>query len=130
MCADFTEVALNASCTTVAGGFDHRTAAAAATEPQVCDYLSEGEGPQDAVERAQQLLQIKTLQPSSVVEVEQPGELKADVVAAAAAVVKNSGCSSSSSSRSVCSGPVLAAAAAGLVAAVSVGVAYMSLGQQ
>lgn len=96
----------------------------------MCDYLSEGEGPEQALQRAQQLLQLNQVDASAVVQLESPAAPKPKVVAATAV----QGSSSSSNNRSagsgsVCTGPVLAAAAAGLVAAVSVGVAYISIGQ-
>lgn len=98
--------------------------AAAAALFQVCDYLADGETPDHAVQRAQQLLQLTDLQPSAVLQLETTAVEKPKVVVGAA--VANSSSSSRGGSMA-CSGPVLAAAAAGVVAALSVGIAVMNM---
>jgi hypothetical protein len=94
---------------------------------QVCDYLAEEDGPEAALDQAQQLLQLQGLQASQVVELEAPAAKKQKVVAGTAVPKAAAGAAGSSSAS--CSAAVMGAAAAGVAAALAVGVAYMNLGQ-
>ncbi|KAF6262482.1 ODR-4-like protein [Scenedesmus sp. NREL 46B-D3] len=94
---------------------------------QVCDYLAEADGPEIALEQAQQQLQLQGLQASQVLELEAPAAKKQKVVAGAAAGKAAAGAAGRSGAS--CSGAVLGAAVAGAAAALAVAVAYINLGQ-
>ncbi|WIA42738.1 hypothetical protein OEZ86_008681 [Tetradesmus obliquus] len=94
---------------------------------QVCDYLSEADGAEAALEQAQQQLQLTGLQASQVLELEAPAAKKPKIVAGAAMSEVAAGAAGSGGAS--CSAAVLGAAAAGVVAALAVGMAYVNLGQ-
>jgi hypothetical protein len=98
---------------------------------QVCAYLADDEGAAAAVERAQQLLPLPRLTAAEVQEVEAPAVV-CSTAAAGGSAVKGSavGAAGGGGAAAGCGGAVAAAAAAGAVAAVSVALAYLSLGQQ
>jgi hypothetical protein len=87
----------------------------------VCDYLTEGDTADAAVDQAQTLLGLTTLQASQVTAVEAPAVLQLPVKGSA--VPRAAGASSG------CGNAVMAAAAAGVAAAVGVALAYLNLGQ-
>jgi hypothetical protein len=90
----------------------------------VCDYLSDGEAADAAVERAQQLLHLQNIDASQVVELEAPAKQQQQQIIAGKAVGGTAGQGSGSS----CSGPVMAATAAALVAAAAMAIGMMNLG--
>lgn len=94
---------------------------------QVCDYLSEADGAEAALEQAQQQLQLTGLQASQVLELEAPAAKKPKIVAGTAMSEVAAGAAGSGGAS--CSAAVLGAAAAGVVAALAVGMAYVNLGQ-
>lgn len=89
----------------------------------MCDYLSDGEAADAAVERAQQLLHLQNIDASQVVELEAPAKQQQQQIIAGKAV-GGTGQGSGSS----CSGPVMAATAAALVAAAAMAIGMMNLG--
>lgn len=91
----------------------------------MCCYLAADEGAESAVEQVQQQLQLDDLQPSQVIELERPAVSKPKVLAGTAVSDKGP----AAATGIPCSAAVLGAAAAGLAAAVAVGVAYLNLGQ-
>jgi hypothetical protein len=89
--------------------------------PQVCDYLTEGDTADAAVDQAQTLLGLTALQTSQVTAVEAPAVLQLSV--------KGSGVPKPAGAPAGCGNAVMAAAAAGVAAAVGVALAYLNLGQ-
>lgn len=89
--------------------------------PQVCDYLTEGDTADTAVDQAHALLGLTALQASQVTAVEAPAVLQLPL--------KGSGVSRAAGAPGGCGNAVMAAAAAGVAAAVGVALAYLNLGQ-
>jgi hypothetical protein len=93
----------------------------------LCDYLAEADGAEVALEQAQQQLQLQGLQASQIVDLEAPAAKKQKVVAGTA--VSKAAAGAAGTGGTSCSAAVLGAAAAGVVAALAVGMAYVNLGQ-
>eukprot|EP00877_Chromochloris_zofingiensis_P003023 jgi/Chrzof1/12721/Cz07g05060.t1 len=94
---------------------------------QLCDYLSEGEGPADAVARANELLGTSLADSSQVTQIESPA--KPTTIKAAAVTVNNTTANQPTSQRSAVAftPTVIAGATAAVVALLAATLGYLSL---